>query len=263
MEKKICVITGGSSGIGLETVKCLKDNCKVYELSRHGKSDELVTHIDCDVTNEEMVKSAINQVIENENRVDILICCAGYGISGAIEFTSLDDAKKQVDVNFFGMYNSVHAVLPQMRKQNSGRIVCISSVAGVISIPFQTMYSVSKYSINAFVCALGCEVKPFGISVCAVMPGDTKTGFTKNRNKITEGDDVYSNRISRSVGGMEKDEQNGDSPIKAGQYISKIALKKKVKPLYTIGFKYKLLTALIKIFPTSFAYKIIYSIYAK
>ena len=263
MDKLISVVTGGSSGIGLEVVNCLKNTTKVYELSRHGKSYDDVVHIDTDVTIKSSVENAINEIITQEGKIDILICCAGYGISGAIEFTDVEDAKKQVDVNFFGIYNTVHAVLPFMRKKKNGRIVCISSVAGVVAIPFQTMYSVSKYSINAFTCALGCEVKPFGISITSVMPGDTKTGFTKNRNKITAGDDVYEGRISRSVSGMEHDEQNGNSAKKAGEYISKIALKKHVKPLYTIGFKYKVLTVLIKMLPTSLAYRIIYMIYAK
>lgn len=260
---KIVVLTGGSSGIGLETVKELKNNCKVYELSRHGSSYDNVVHIDTDVTNVEQVNNAIHSIIDIEGKIDILVCCAGFGISGAIEFTDVNEAKKQVDVNFFGVYNVVHAVIPYMRENKSGRIVCISSVAGVVAIPFQTMYSVSKYSINAFVCALGCELKPYGITACAVMPGDTKTGFTKNRNKIVLGDDVYSGRISRSVSNMEHDEQNGDSSEKAGKFIAKIALKKNVRQLYTIGFKYKLLVFLIKILPIELAYKVIYSIYAK
>lgn len=263
MSNKVVVISGGSSGIGYEVVKKLKDTCKIYELSRHGRNYDNVVHIDTDVTNTEQIKNAINTVIDRENRIDILITCAGFGISGAVEFTDVEIAKKQFEVNFFGTYNLVHEVLPYMRKAHSGRIVCISSVAGIVSIPFQTMYSVSKYSINSLVCALGCEVKPFGISICAVMPGDTKTGFTSNRNKIETGNEEYNGRISRSVSNMEKDEQNGCSSEKAGEFISKIALKKRVKQLYIIGFKYKLLGLLIKILPISLVYKIVYLIYAK
>ena len=101
MEKKIAVITGGSHGIGLETAKELSKTCVVYELSRKGESHDGITHVFADVSDENCVSAAIDSVVEKEGKIDILVCCAGFGISGAVEFTDAADAKHQLDVNFF------------------------------------------------------------------------------------------------------------------------------------------------------------------
>lgn len=262
-EKPVAIITGGSSGIGLETVKKLIKTHTVYELSRRETKAEGYNHVRADVTDAEGIERTVSEIYNKEKRIDVLICCAGFGISGAVEFTKSDDAKKQLDVNFFGTVNTVKAVIPYMRKQKRGRIICISSVAAVAAIPFQTYYSVSKACINSFVCALRGEVSPYGISVCAVMPGDIHTGFTSAREKECAGDKEYGGRITRSVSQMENDETHGASPEYAGLFISRIACKKRVKPLYTIGFNYKMITFLLKILPASLSVKLIAGIYAK
>ena len=123
---------------------------------------------------------------------------AGFGISGAIEFTPIEQAKRQLDVNFFGMVNMNHAVIPVMRKQGFGRIVNLSSVAGAIAIPFQAFYSASKAAINSYTMALANEIKPFGVTVCCVQPGDIQTGFTAARQKIVIGDDITAGFRARS-----------------------------------------------------------------
>lgn len=262
--KKVCLITGGSSGIGLCTAKSLAGaGVTVYELSRRESSNTGIHHISGDVTSEVSIRSAVSEIVSREGKLDILICCAGFGISGAVEFTELEDAKKQLDVNFFGTVNTVKAVLPVMRKQKSGRIVLVSSVAAEIAIPFQTYYSVSKAAINAYAMALKNEVRPYGISVCAVMPGDIKTGFTAAREKRHIGDDEYDGRISRSVAVMEKDEQNGMKPEAAGDFIRRAALKKSVPPVCTIGLQYKLFIGLNRLFPRSLISRVVYMMYAK
>lgn len=260
---KTVVITGGSSGIGLSAANEIAKTCKVYELSRREATYDDRVHIRTDVSDEKSVRSAIKQVIEAEGKIDILVCCAGFGISGAVEFTDEADARRQLDVNFYGVDNTVRAVLPYMREAGGGRIVCVSSVAGAIPIPFQTYYSVSKAAINAYVKALDLEVKPFGISACAVMPGDIRTGFTAARKKSYEGDDIYDGRISRSVAGMEKDEINGGTPDFAGKFIAKKAFAKRVPAVCTIGLKYKFLVLLARTLPQQFVLKIVGMLYAK
>ena len=262
--KKVAVITGGSSVIGLCTAKALvQKGLTVYELSRRDNDLEGIHHIKTDITDIDMVTDAIKQIIEKEKKIDILINNAGWGISGAVEFTEAEEAKKLMDINFFGAVNMAKAVLPYMRQAGCGRIVNLSSVAAQLPIPFQTYYTVSKAAINAYTMALANEVRPFGISVCGVMPGDIKTGFTDARKKLHVGDDIYNGRISRSVSTMEKDEQNGMAPEVAGEFISKIALKKKVKPLYTIGLQYKIFVVLAKILPYGLVNKIVGMLYAK
>lgn len=264
MENKIAIVTGGSSGIGLCTALALRDaGCTVYEFSRRDFVCGGIRHMRVDVTDEAAVKRAVTAVAAEQKQIDIVINCAGYGISGAVEFTALADAKQQFSVNFFGMVNVNKAVLPVMRQQGGGRIVNISSVAAVAHIPFQTYYSATKAAIESYTCALANEVRPFGISVTAAQPGDIRTGFTAARKKSTAGDDVYSGRISRSVAGMEHDEQAGMSPQFAGRYIAKIALKKFVKPIYTVGFGYKCLSILCKLLPCGLRNRIVGLLYAR
>ena len=261
---KVAIVTGGSSGIGLCAAQSLlAQGCKVYIFSRRPFTLKGAAHICVDVTDETQVKEAVAQVLGHEKRIDLLVNCAGFGISGAVEFTELADAKRQMDVNFFGMVNMNKAVLGPMRAQGSGRIVNISSVAAPVAIPFQTYYSASKAAINAYTCALANEVRPYGITVCAIQPGDIATGFTAARKKSELGDEEYGGRISRSVAVMEHDEQNGMKPEVAGAYIAKIALKKRVKPLYTIGFSYKCVCFLVKILPCGVLNRLVGMIYAK
>lgn len=263
--EKIIVITGGTSGIGLSTLNCfVKNGYKVYELSRREKGENTsAVHIPTDVTKEEQVRNAINFILEKEGKIHLLINNAGYGISGAIEFTSAEKAKQQFDVNFFGMVNVNLAVLPVMRQQGFGKIINISSVAAPIAIPFQAYYSASKAAIKSYSMALANEVKPFGIQVSTILPGDIKTGFTNAREKIIQGDDIYNGRISRSVAVMEHDEQNGMSSDTAGKMIYNIAIRKKIKPVYTLGLKYKLVILLTKILSERMINFIVRLIYAK
>ena len=264
MTQKMALVTGGSSGIGLCTAQALRDvGCIVYELSRRDFSCDGIHHLSVDVTNEQAVQAAIAHVAAETGKIDVLVNCAGFGISGAVEFTALSDAKEQFDVNFFGMVNVTKAVLPLMREKGGGRIVNISSVAAVAHIPFQTYYSASKAAIESYTCALANEVKPFGISVTALQPGDICTGFTAARKKTIAGDDVYGGRIARSVAGMERDEQKGMSPEFAGNYIAKIALQKRVKPIYTVGFGYKCLSVLCKVLPCRLRNWIVGLLYAR
>ena len=261
---KVVIITGGSSGIGLCTAAALRDRgCKVYELSRRDSEVTGITHIKCDVTDEAQIAAAVGQVMAESGRIDILINNAGFGISGAVEFTDTTDVRRLFDVNFFGMVRMNRAVLPLMRRQGGGRIVNLSSVAAPVPIPFQTYYSAGKAAVNSYTMALSNEVKPFGITVCAVMPGDIKTGFTSARQKNIAGDDIYGGRITRSVAGMEKDEQTGMDPAKAGAFIASVALRNSRKPLYTLGFGYKCAVFLTKILPARWLNALIGQLYAK
>lgn len=258
------VVTGGSSGIGQCTAKALAaGGYRVYDFSRHDAETAGIIHIRVDVTDESMVQRAVAQVLEQEGRIDLLVNCAGFGISGAVEFTELAEAKRQLDVNFFGMVNVTRAVLPAMRNAGRGRIINISSVAAAAAIPFQTFYSASKAAVNSYTCALANEVRPYGITVTAVQPGDIRTGFTGARLKLAQGDEAYDGRVSRSVARMERDEHNGMSPETAGAYICKLAQKRRVKPLYAIGFSYKCVCVLCKVLPCSVLNRLIGIIYAK
>ena len=264
MSEKVCVITGGTSGIGKCTAEAMRrKGYAVYELSRRETGVAGFVHIPTDVTKPEMVDAAIAEVLRQEDHIDVLINNAGFGVSGAVEFTEPAAAKKQLEVNFFGMVNVCHAVLPVMRGAGHGRIVNLSSVAGVVPIPFQTYYSASKAAINSYTMALANEVKTFGIQVCCVQPGDIRTGFTAAREKNQLGDDIYGGRIARSVAGMERDEQTGMAPEKAGAFIAHVATRKGSKPVNTIGLQYQFFCFLAKVLPAKALNYLVGLIYAK
>ncbi len=254
---KVVIVTGGTSGIGLAAVNALQEKgCTVYALSRHGE-------IPCDVSDEASARAAVQQVLDKEGCIDVLVNCAGFGISGAAELTPLETAKKQLDVNLYGTANMVNAVIPAMRRQGGGRIVNTGSVAGFVPIPFQTWYSASKAAVQSYTMAIANELSPFNITLCAVLPGDTRTGFTAARQKIDDPEDLYGGRIERSVQRMERDEQNGVPAQKVGDLIARVALKRRVKPLYIPGFSYNLVNVLMRLLPSGLANRLIGLLYAK
>lgn len=180
---KVILITGASSGIGHETAALLaSQGHKVYAAARRvERMEDLaaagVTPVKLDVTDAESVKAAVRQVTDEQGRIDVLINNAGYGYFGPIENVSDEEARKQLDVNIFGLANLTREVLPWMRKQGGGRIVNTASIAGKFTLMFGGWYSVSKYAVEAFSDALRMEVKPFGIDIVTIEPGGIKTAW--------------------------------------------------------------------------------------
>lgn len=258
---KVVVITGGSGGIGLALCRefCSRGD-KVYSLSRNKNTENPAVHITADVSDDVSVKAAFAQI--EEDHIDLLINNAGFGISGAIEFTEISEAEKQFQVNFFGGLRCVQAAIPLLRKCR-GRIINVSSAAAIFSIPFQAFYSASKAAVNSLTLALRNELYDFDISVCAVMPGDVKTGFTQQRRKSNEGSDLYQDKIEASIAVMEKDEQNGMTPEYVARYIRRIAGKRSVAPLYSAGLLYKFFALLNKILPQRLVNRIVRIMYIK
>ncbi len=266
--KRVCVVTGGSSGIGRATAELFAANgYTVYEISRSGEDRKgadgtiLVRHLTADVTKPETLDAAYKGVFEREGALDVLVNNAGFGISGAIEYTDEADAKRQLDVNFFGCVNSVKAALPYLRKGGGKAIVNVSSVAAVFAIPFQAFYSASKAAINEYTLALRNELAPFGFRVSAVQPGDVRTGFTDARKKSAAGEGVYGPKLERAVASMEKDERNGLAPEDVARVIFRQAGKKNPAPLVTVGGKYKVFCFLGKVLPARAANRIVGKLY--
>ena len=180
---KIILITGASSGIGYDAAKTLAaQGHRVYaaarrvELMEPLKADGVVP-LKMDVTDSASVGAAVREILETEGRIDVLVNNAGYGSLGAIENVSLEEARRQLDVNVFGLAQLCRLVLPSMREQGSGRIINISSIAGKVVLPFCGWYRVSKYSVEALSDSLRMEVKPFGIDVVLIEPGGIKTDW--------------------------------------------------------------------------------------
>lgn len=253
------VITGASSGIGRACAEKFAENgCTVYSLSRRECDITGVTSIKCDITDSQQIKSAISQI----DKIDILINNAGFGISGAVEFTDTAEMKAQFELNFFAQIEVTKAALPKL-KESRGKILFISSAASVFSIPFQAFYSASKSAVESVAFAMRNELKMFGVSVGCVRLGDIKTGFTGAREKSFKGDDVYNGLISRSVSVMENDETNGMDPKDIAAAIFKICAHKKLPLVSVAGLQYKFLCSLQKILPASAVNELVGKLYMK
>lgn len=178
---KVVLITGASSGIGRETAISLQEKgYNVYGVARNKKKlEELekyhIKTLICDVTCEKSMTSCVNTILEKEKKIDILINNAGYGAYGAVEDVPIEDARKQIEVNLFGLARMTQLVLPSMRKNKFGRIINISSMAGKVHTPFGAWYHASKFAIEGFSDSLRVEVKPFGIDVVVIEPGSIMT----------------------------------------------------------------------------------------
>lgn len=256
------LITGGSSGIGAATCDYFaRRGWTVFELSRHGQSATNIIHIDCDVCDETSVRDAIAQVLTLTDHFDVVISNAGYGISGPIECTPINQVTHQMDVNFIGAIRFTQAVLPQLRKQQYGRIIYTSSVAATLAVPYQAFYSASKAAINATALALANELREWNISVSVLMPGDVKTGFTSARKKSTNKQQIYQN-AEKAIAIMEHDEQNGMEPIEMAKLFYHIATCRSPKPQYIGGTIYRLFCFLDRILPKRFVNWLEYKVYS-
>ncbi|MDR0323671.1 MAG: SDR family oxidoreductase [Treponema sp.] len=264
-EKKVVIITGASKGIGFATAKLfLNKGYVVYNLSRSACVIPGVKSLVCDVADKEALKKNIDDIFETEKRIDVLVNNAGAGISGSVEKTISDDARRLFELNFFTVFEAVKCTAPYMRSCGGGKIINIGSVAGSMHVPFQAFYSASKAAVEALSNCLRGELLPFNIKVTTILPGDTKTSFTDSREKAFINDDPdYGSRILRSIELMEKDERSGMSPIKTAEVIYKAACCKNPKPLYTIGFKYKLFMLLNRILPKRFVQYILNEMYSR
>ncbi len=253
MQERWAVVTGASKGIGLAITKTLvQEGYRVFGLSRNmGGLENLAgaEWIFCNVADEKSVKEAFAQVFARTEKVDVLICNAGMGISGAAEFTPETDYMKQIDINFQGAVRTVQQVISSMREKGRGRILFISSLGAIFPLPFQSYYSASKAALNAFSDALGLELAPFGIQTSTFMLNDVKTEFTDNRKKTQLGDDIYQGRIQNSVGKMEASERNGMTPEQIATAVMKVLKRRKMPPHKIVGFSNELLGILCRLLP--------------
>jgi short-subunit dehydrogenase len=190
-----------------------------------------------DVTDQLSIQTAIQKVIETEKKIDVLINNAGIGIGGSIEEYTDDEIKRQFDTNFFGALFMIRAIIPYMRKSNGGMIINVSSLGGLMGLPFQGIYSATKYAIEGLSEALRMELRSSGIKVVLINPGDFKTNFTDNRSTSANlnNNSPYMDQFSKTREIFEHDERNGADPIKIAVKISKIINKRSPKVRYLIG----------------------------
>lgn len=261
MKKQVIVITGASSGIGLAAAELFaKKGNTVYGIAKDACQSSLFCSYLCDVTDRTAMEQVLQDVYQKEGRIDVLVNNAGMGISGAIEYLTEQDFDKIFGVNVKGVVLTSSLSIPYLR-ETKGKIINTSSVASVVPIPYQACYSATKSAIESFSFALAQELKPQGIKVSCVRPGDTKTGFTQNRVKTEVENEVYGKKITNSVKKMERDETHGKSPVTVAKVMYKIAKRKNPPPVCTVGFGYKCICVLAKFLPQRFLNFIVGKLY--
>lgn len=249
---KVVLITGASSGIGRAIAeRSAERGHRVYGGSRSLHPDRAASEpffpLQLDVTDEASVKNAVEEVHRREGRIDALINCAGIGLTGAIEETSVEDAKTVFDTNLFGAFRSSKAALPLMREARSGMIINIGSIGGQVPLPFRGVYCSSKAALEGISRSLSMEVRNFGIGVFLVHPGDFMTNINRNR-KVVNGvnGSAYKEPSSRAREIIEKEVAEGSDPNIIGDLVVEILEGKRKRGQYRVGKWLQRLTPVLR-----------------
>lgn len=257
---KNVIVTGATSGIGKSiALKLAEEGCNVIGigLGVENHTEGNIRYINLDVTDEEKVKEVFKDIKE----VDIAILAAGFGIAGPAEIMPIEYARKQMEINYFGVMNMCSNIIPLMRQKKKGLIVAISSVAGKVTLPMQSHYSSSKYALEAYIEALRMELRDFNIKTCLVEPGDTKTGFTGARKTYNPEGNPYYDVCTRSVEKQRQYEIHGKPPETVRDTVLKVIGKKNPPVRVAVGFEYKVVMLLIRILPSKALDSLLYKIY--
>ena len=237
---KVVLITGASSGIGKACAEHLvAQGHIVYGTSRKLQESALdnLYFLQCEVTNKASVEACVAHILNEQKRLDVVMNNAGVGIVGALELTTKEEFDFQMKTNFEGMFNVCSVVTPVFREQRSGTIINVSSVGGVMGLPFQGLYSASKFAIEGYSEALRLELHPFKINVVLIQPGDFNTGFTSSRmvSEATKQHKDYKDQFATTLKIIEDNENGGSDPIKIARLIGRIVAKDKTGFRYPVG----------------------------
>lgn len=260
--KNVVIITGASSGMGKSTAEILvAKGYTVYGAARRiEKMKDLealgVNIIQMDLTEDDSIVNAVNTVLDKENRIDILINNAGYGSYGSVEDVSLEEARRQFEVNMFGLARITQLVLPTMRKQNSGRIVNITSIGGKIYTPMGAWYHATKHAVEGWSDCLRLEVKKFGIEVVIVEPGGIDTewgGIAMDSLTKTSQDGAYQDFAEKVTNAMHSNHSKNLTKVEVlGKVIAKAATENNPKIRYLNGYMAKPMILIRKLFGDRF-----------
>ncbi len=247
--EKVALVTGSSSGIGFETSLALARNgFHTFATMRDLRKDEKIKQIiekedlsieilELDVDSEESVNRAIKTISQKKGRIDVLVNNAGYGMWGTVEDVSIDEFKKQFETNFFSIIRLIQKVAPIMRKQSSGNIVNISSVAGRIGFPVSPAYISSKFALEGLSESLRFELMPFGINVIIIEPGVIKTKFfdSMKLSEKSQQDSTYKEITDKVISGVKMMAEMGTHPKEVADVVIKTLGEEKPLPRYVIG----------------------------
>jgi NAD(P)-dependent dehydrogenase (short-subunit alcohol dehydrogenase family) len=250
---RVVLVTGASSGNGRAIATLLSQRgYTVFGTSRRPAQTQPSPGFDLlelDVCSDDSVRECVEAVLERAGRLDVLVNNAGYELAGALEETSLDEARAQLDTNFFGVVRMVKAALPRMRQQRSGRIVNISSLAGLAPTPFMGMYSASKFAVEGFTASLRIEVQPFGIHVSQVEVGFLNTTMKAHRQRTVERIAEYDAPRARALESIVEQEEGGPDAGLVARSVLDIVGRRRPRLRYVIGRQARTVALLQRFLP--------------
>ena len=247
--EKVAIVTGSSSGIGYETSLSLaREGYFTYATMRDLKKADMIKKIaqdenlplkviELDVDNENSTENAVRTIIDEKQRIDVLVNNAGWGIWGTVEDVSLEEFREQFETNFFSVVRMIQKVAPVMRKQGSGYIVNISSIAGKIGFPVSTAYISSKFALEGLSESLRFELGPFGVNVIIIEPGVIKTNFFDSMRTAKKADesDTYRDITMKVISGVKMMAEMGTPPKEVANVIINSIKEEKPLPRYVVG----------------------------
>lgn len=257
--KKIALVTGSSDGIGYAVAKRLnKEGYTVYGLSKSVCGALFIKERKMDVTDALKLKFAVESILCEAGHIDVAVLCAGVSLISPAELTLLSDIHHVFDVNIMGTVNAIEAVLPSMKKMGAGNIIIVSSIVGDIPLPYLSYYSASKAALNALAFSIGMEARSFGVSICSVLPGGTRTAFTMKRKRYSNYvGDKRADGIAKCMEKLSRIEQTGMRPEYVADAIARLIKKRFHAPVEVIGMRYKVYSLIVRIIPRSLLQRIV------
>ncbi|HSU52653.1 MAG TPA: oxidoreductase [Candidatus Dormibacteraeota bacterium] len=233
------LVTGVSSGIGREIAQLLAARgARVFGTVRAPNSARPIDGVEIvrmDVTEDASVSAAVESIAQKAGPIQILVNNAGYVVTGALEETSIEEARQQFETNFFGVLRVTNAVLPGMRQQGYGRIVNISSVVGFIPAPYMGIYAASKHAVEGYTWTLDHEVREFGVRAVLVEPAYTKSKISQNEKPARTALKEYAAQRQRAKEAVQKGIQDGDEPLLVAEAVCRSVTEKMPRLRYPVG----------------------------
>jgi NAD(P)-dependent dehydrogenase (short-subunit alcohol dehydrogenase family) len=251
----VVLVTGASSGIGQAVASAFAaKGFEVFGTSRNPQRTQPIPGVELiplDVTDAASVSAAVATVVQRAGRIDVLVNNAGFGVLGAAEESSIEQAQELFDTNFFGLVRLTREVLPHLRAQGSGRIINIGSVLGFLPAPYGALYAASKHAVEGYSESLDHETREFGVRVSVVEPGYTNTSFESNSTDADSPVESYAPIREHAKQVLAKSIRAGDNPAVVAQVVLKAATSRAPKLRYPAGPLARRLALLKKVAPAA------------